>query len=118
VVDDQRGRPTYAVDLADAMVRLAQNGASGIVHVTNSGIATWWDLARFALDHAGYGDIEIERIATSDLQTDAARPAWSVLDISRAASHGVSPRSWQEAAAAYLDSDHTPLARAQESPNV
>ncbi len=118
VVDDQRGRPTYAVDLAEGMVRLAERGARGIVHVTNSGIATWWDLARFALDHAGYRDIEIERIATSDLTTDAVRPAWSVLDISRAASHGVAPRSWQDAAAAYLDSDHSPLAGSQESPNV
>ena len=116
VVDDQRGRPTYAADLADAIIRLAQSDARGIVHVTNAGIASWWDLARFALDEAGYADVGIDRIATSELRTDAARPAWSVLDISRAASLGISPRSWQEAVAAYLKSDHAPPAATPEDP--
>jgi dTDP-4-dehydrorhamnose reductase len=114
VVDDQSGRPTYAVDLAEALLALAERGARGIVHFANDGIATWWDLARFALDEAGYPDIAIDRIATSDLQTDAVRPAWSVLDIGRAASFGVTPRSWREAVTAYLESDHSPLAAGKE----
>jgi dTDP-4-dehydrorhamnose reductase len=116
VVDDQMGRPTYAVDLADGILRLAEAGARGIVHLTNSGIATWWDLARFALDEAGYADIEIDRIASSELQTDAVRPAWSVLDISLAASLGVTPRAWQAAVTAYLESDHSPLAGTRSQP--
>lgn len=110
VVDDQTGRPTYAVDLADAIVRLVEAGARGLVHVANQGVATWWDLARRALDGAGYADIEIERIKSSDLVTDAARPAWSVLDTTRAESLGVKSRSWQDAVTAYLRSDHAPLA--------
>jgi dTDP-4-dehydrorhamnose reductase len=110
VVDDQTGRPTYAVDLADAIVRLVEAGARGLVHVANQGVATWWDLARRALDEAGYADIAIERISTRDLQTDAARPAWSVLDTTRAESLGVRSRSWQDAVTAYLRSHHSPLA--------
>jgi dTDP-4-dehydrorhamnose reductase len=114
VVDDQTGRPTYAVDLADAIVGLVEAGARGLVHVANQGIATWWDVARRALDEAGYADLEIERIQTRDLKTDAARPAWSVLDTTRAESLGVKTRSWQDAVTAYLRSDHSPLSMLTE----
>ncbi len=116
VVDDQTGRPTYAVDLAEAIVQLVSAGARGLVHVANEGITTWWDLARCALDHAGYRDIAIDRIKTSDLRTDAVRPAWSVLDTARAESFGVKMRTWQEAVVAYLRSDHSPLAKREEGP--
>ena len=108
VVDDQSGRPTYAVDLAEAIVRLVSVGAHGVVHVANEGITTWWDLARHALDVAGYRDVAIDRIKTHELRTDAARPAWSVLDTARAQALGVKMRSWQEAVTAYLRSDHAP----------
>jgi dTDP-4-dehydrorhamnose reductase len=109
VVDDQFGRPTYARDLAAAIVQLVRAGARGIVHVANEGITTWWDLARQALDEAGFTDVAIDRIRTSELETDAPRPAWSVLDTTRAEALGVKMRSWQEAVAAYLSSDHSPL---------
>jgi dTDP-4-dehydrorhamnose reductase len=109
VVDDQTGRPTYAVDLAAAIVQLVSAGARGVVHVANAGMATWWDLARFALDEAGYRDVAIDRIATSELETDAPRPAWSVLDTARAEAFGVKMRSWQEAVSDYLRSDQSPL---------
>src|SRR5215468_4911908 len=71
VVDDQTGRPTYAVDLAAAIVALVAAGARGIVNVANEGVTTWWGLARHALDGAGYRDIAIDRIETGDLKTDA-----------------------------------------------
>jgi dTDP-4-dehydrorhamnose reductase len=111
VVDDQRGRPTYAVDLAAAIIELVSARAAGLVHFANEGITTWWGLARHALDDSGYGDIAIDKIQTSELRTDAVRPAWSVLDTTRAASLGVKMRSWQEAVSEYLRSDHSPLAK-------
>jgi dTDP-4-dehydrorhamnose reductase len=114
VVADQTGRPTYAVDLAEAILVLVAAGAGGVVNVANQGITTWWDLARHALDEAGYGDIAIDRIATSDLETDAVRPAWSVLDTTRAEALGVKIRTWQEAVTAYLRSDHSPLGKPTE----
>ena len=114
VVDDQTGRPTYAVDLAEAIVSLVNAGARGIVHVANSGIATWWDVARRALDEAGYGDIASDRIKTRELVTDAVRPAWSVLDTGRAESLGVKLRGWQDAITAYLRAAHSPLAARSE----
>jgi dTDP-4-dehydrorhamnose reductase len=45
VVGDQRGCPTYAVDLAGALLRLLEAGASGVVHVVNQGQASWFEFA-------------------------------------------------------------------------
>lgn len=110
VVDDQRGRPTYAVDLAQAIRELVERGAHGLYHVANRGIATWWDLARLSLDEAGFADLEIVRARSEDLKVDAPRPAWSVLDCSKAEALGVRTRSWREAVRAYLASEGSPLA--------
>src|SRR5581483_12002602 len=46
VVDDQKGCPTFSVDLARAMIALCRKNASGIAHVTNSGECTWFQFAR------------------------------------------------------------------------
>ena len=46
VVNDQRGSPTYAVDLARAIIQLCRKNASGIVHVTNAGDCTWFEFAQ------------------------------------------------------------------------
>jgi len=108
VVDDQRGRPTYAEDLAVALLALLDGGAAGLYHVANSGIASWWDLARECLDIAGYSDLTIDRIKTRDLQVAAPRPRWSVLDCSRAEASGIRMRDWREAVRAYLTSELAP----------
>ena len=109
VVDDQKGRPTYAVDLASAIRALVAQGARGVYHVANAGVATWWDLARECLDGAGFADLEVERIHTGDLDLDAPRPAYSILDCAKAEAAGVRSRSWQDALAAYLASPESPL---------
>jgi dTDP-4-dehydrorhamnose reductase len=102
VVADQVGRPTHAPDLADAIIQLVEAEAKGLYHVANDGIASWWDVARFCLDESGYGDLVAERIQTRDLALPARRPAWSVLDCSRAEALGVRMRDWREAIRAYL----------------
>jgi dTDP-4-dehydrorhamnose reductase len=109
VVDDQRGRPTYAADLAEGIRGLVEARAQGLYHLSNAGEATWWDLARFCLDEAGYADLEVERIRSGDLEVAAERPAWSVLDCSKAASLGVELRPWRDAVRAYLQSEDSPL---------
>jgi len=113
VVDDQFGRPTYACDLADAIVYLVSRRASGIYHVANRGVASWWDLARASLDGAGYEDLSVERIRTDELTVDAPRPIQSVLDCSRAEALGVKMRNWREAVSAYLASPDSPISPAQ-----
>lgn len=109
VVDDQRGRPTYAEDLAEGLRALIAANVGGLVHLAGGGsIATWWDLARECLDVAGFTDLEIDHLRTADLETAAARPAYSVLDCSRADALGVSLRDWREAVASYLASPEAP----------
>jgi dTDP-4-dehydrorhamnose reductase len=114
VVDDQQGCPTYAWDLAEGLRGLLEAGARGLYHLAGGGVATWWDLARATLDAGGFGDLAVERIRTRDLDLDAPRPAWSVLDCSKAAGQGVRLRSWRDALHAYLESPDSPL-RAQTS---
>jgi len=115
VVDDQRGRPTWAVDLAEGIRRLVDRQASGLYHVAGGGIASWWELARACLDEAGFGSLEVQPIRTRDLELAAPRPAWSVLDCSKAQALGVAPRPWREAVRAYLRSEDSPLRREKAS---
>jgi len=110
VVDDQRGRPTYAADLAAGIQALVEAGARGLYHVANRGEATWWELARASLDEAGFGELGVERIRTGDLSLPAPRPTYSVLDCSKAEGLGVRPRSWRDALRAFLHSPDSPLA--------
>lgn len=109
VVADQHGRPTYAYDLAGGILGLLERRVHGVFHLANSGVATWWDLARVCLDAAGFSDLSVERIRTDELVLDAPRPAWSVLDTSKAEAVGVTMRSWEEALSAYLESDESPI---------
>jgi dTDP-4-dehydrorhamnose reductase len=108
VVADQTGRPTYAPDLAAALLALVAADARGLYHAAGDGIATWWELARFCLDACGFADIEIEKIPTSELDLPAPRPAWSVLDCGKACELGVEMRSWQDAVREYLNSEDAP----------
>ncbi|MFH1117010.1 MAG: dTDP-4-dehydrorhamnose reductase [Pseudomonadota bacterium] len=103
VVNDQRGSPTYAQDLAKALVGLCEKGVTGTVHVTNSGEATWHEFAVAILELAGITDVSVVPITTEELGRPAPRPAYSVLDNSRFKSlMGVSLRHWRDALDAYL----------------
>lgn len=81
-VDDQRGCPTVAADLASKIVELAVARRPGVFHVTNQGVATWYELARAVVARAGLDDARVEPILTADLDPPrpAPRPANSVLD--------------------------------------
>jgi dTDP-4-dehydrorhamnose reductase len=101
VVNDQIGSPTYAPDLAEAIFQLVQSGAQGIWHVTNSGQASWFDLAAATLEHFGV-TAELTAISSADWARvrpgSAARPAYSVLDIKPVAQQiGRPMRHWREA---------------------
>jgi len=109
VVADQKGSPTYADDLAAALVALVEAEGTGIYHLVNAGIATWWELARAAIDEWGHPELAIQKLRTEEYPVPAPRPAWSVLDTSRAASQGVRLRPWREALRSYLHSDASPL---------
>jgi dTDP-4-dehydrorhamnose reductase len=78
VVSDQRGCPTYTRDLARAIGEVIARGLEGVIHITNSGVATWHELAACALNLAGIA-AEIEPVASDQYPTKAKRPGYSVL---------------------------------------
>lgn len=101
VVNDQIGAPTYAVDLAHALLAIACSGktAYGIYHYSNSGIASWCDFAAeiFRLSESR---VTLHAIPTSSFPTPAKRPAYSVLDTSRTRLvFGIEIRDWKQALA-------------------
>ena len=113
VVDDQRGCPTSAADLAGALLTITdrliadQAAPTGTWHFVNSGEATWCEFARaiFA-DGAARGgpSPEVEAITTADYPTPAHRPANSRLSTAGLTSaYGITPRPWREALGDILD---------------
>ena len=81
-VDDQRGHPTFADDLAEMIRRLVTGRRSGLFHVTNQGAVSWYEFARATLECAGDDPERVRAIGTVDLDPPrpAPRPANSVLD--------------------------------------
>lgn len=83
VVDDQRGRPTFVDDLSSATMAAIDAEVHGILHLTNSGEASWYEIA---LEIAALADLDPARVhacSTAEYPTAANRPANSVLDSER-----------------------------------
>lgn len=107
VVDDQTGSPTYAGDLAEALIRIAGQTipgftAWGTYHYCNAGAITWYAFARKVFDLARpYENLtvrDVTPIPTSRYPTPAPRPAYSVLDCtSFDRTFDISRRSWDMA---------------------
>lgn len=99
VVSDQFGAPTYARDLAVAIMDIIEAGAEhyGIYHFSNAGNISWYDFACAIRDKSRLV-CQVNPITTKDFPTPAKRPAYSVLDTSSlTADYGIHPRDWQEA---------------------
>lgn len=87
VVSDQIGSPTFAGDLAEAIVQIVDQmkedtnweQKSGIYHFTNEGVCSWYDFAHEIMELSGYS-CKVNPIPTSEYPTKAARPHYSVLD--------------------------------------
>jgi dTDP-4-dehydrorhamnose reductase len=105
VVSDQRGAPTNALDIADAVLAVGRNlverpatGLRGIFHMTGGGETTWAEFAEavFAFSAAAGGpSARVRKIPTSAYPTPARRPTNSRLDTSRLAErHGVRLPHW------------------------
>ncbi len=101
VVDDQRGSPTSAEDLAFALLAIARQEdevwGGGLLHLRNREETTWYGFARAILDGAGLRDIEIEPVSTSTFPTAANRPAYSVLDCGAGRIRGDRHATWPDA---------------------
>lgn len=99
VVDDQRGQPTSALDLARLMVSVeSANAPSGIIHGTNAGDATWYQFAKAIYECAGVDSTLVTPTDSSAYPTKAIRPRYSVLDHGSFTRFGVpAMRHWEDA---------------------
>jgi dTDP-4-dehydrorhamnose reductase len=106
VVDDEFGSPTYAGDLAEALVQLAMQRGEGIFHLVNEGRASRLTLARETARIAGLDPERLRPISTQAFlerfPLPARRPADSTLRNLRAAALGISLRDWRDAAKEYV----------------
>jgi dTDP-4-dehydrorhamnose reductase len=97
VVNDQHGSPTVADDLAIASMEAIEKGATGLLHLTNQGATTWFDLARAAVTEAMLDPNLVSPCTSAEYPTPAPRPAYTVLESERRTDLGINPLpSWED----------------------
>lgn len=82
IVDDQVSAPTYSMDLAEFSWKLIQTEKFGLYHITNDGVASKYDQAKYVLEKIGWKGT-LGRAKTADFNLPAKRPAYSKLDSSK-----------------------------------
>lgn len=103
VVDDQRGRPTFTPHLADAILRLVDANAEGLVHYADAGEVSWFGFACAIVPALG-SLAHVTPVPSAEFPRPATRPAYSVLSTERYTElTGAEPESWREGLAEYLE---------------
>ena len=84
VVFDQTGTPTYARDLADAILTIIGDrryeGNEGVYHYSNEGVCSWYDFTRMIAEYAGHTACDIQPCHSDEFPSKVTRPSYSVLD--------------------------------------
>ena len=80
VVFDQVGTPTYALDLAKAIVKALANPVEGIYHYSNEGVCSWYDFTKMIVEFSGQTDCDIQPFHSDEFPSHVKRPSYSVLD--------------------------------------
>ncbi|WP_339817765.1 dTDP-4-dehydrorhamnose reductase [Paenibacillus sp. FSL R7-0216] len=108
VVNDQKGSPTYTVDLAAFLLELIQTEKYGIYHASNSGECTWYEFAQAIFEEARdiFGQtypVQVKPCTTEDFPRPAPRPRNSVMDHLSIRTNGFQDlRPWREALKAFI----------------
>ena len=118
VIGDQLGSPTYSFDIAEAIARLVEVDVAGIVHFTNEGVCTRFDMTKRIFERLGLDADRVEAIASNTLPWVAPRPARLELSKERYrhATDG-RVRTWQEALDDYIEADTACAALARAAGN-
>lgn len=98
VVADQWGSPTYAADLAEAILQIVASGkwVPGVYHFSNAGAITWHQFAQ-AIKELSRFDCTVKPITTAEYPTPATRPAYSVMDTQKIQQvYGIHLKDWKE----------------------
>jgi len=102
VVTDEVSSPTYAPDLAEALVRLVDSERYGIYHLVNEGICSRYDFARAILAGAGLGRVPVKPVLLRDYPRPSSPPLYAPLrNLAASLGLGIRLRPWQEALADY-----------------
>ena len=80
VVFDQTGTPTYAWDLATAIVAALKNPVAGTYHFSNEGVCSWYDFTKMIAEYAGNTECDIQPCHSNEFPSPVTRPSYSVLD--------------------------------------
>lgn len=94
VVFDQVGTPTYALDLANAIIAIIEDyknslianrsplnyAKSGVYHFSNEGVCSWYDFTKMIAEYAGNKNCDIQPCHSDEFPSKVKRPAYSVLD--------------------------------------
>lgn len=80
VVFDQCGTPTYAWDLATAIVAALKNPVAGIYHYSNEGVCSWFDFTKMIAEYSGQTACDIQPCHSNEFPSPVTRPSYSVLD--------------------------------------
>ena len=97
VVFDQTGTPTYAWDLATAIVVALKKPVEGIYHYSNEGVCSWYDFTKMIAEYAGNTGCDIQPCHSGEFPSSVKRPAYSVLDKSKVKeTFGITIPYWTE----------------------
>jgi dTDP-4-dehydrorhamnose reductase len=118
VVNDQRGRPSSASQLARRSLDLLNADASGAFHLTDAGECTWFDFAREIARRIGEPENKVTPCATADMPRPAPRPAYSVLHTARADEIIGAANPWSDELAAVLDHARSTDPRTRKAPST
>jgi len=80
VVFDQVGTPTYAGDLAQAIMTIVGKPQTGVYHYSNEGVCSWFDFTKMIAEYSGQTNCDIKPCHSEDFPSPVKRPAFSVLD--------------------------------------
>lgn len=80
VVFDQAGTPTYAWDLATAIVAVLKSPIVGVYHYSNEGVCSWFDFTKMIAEYAGHTTCDIQPCHSDEFPSPVTRPSYSVLD--------------------------------------
>lgn len=80
VVFDQAGTPTFAYDLATAIVAALKNPVEGIYHYSNEGVCSWYDFTKMIAEYSGQTECDIQPCHSNEFPSPVTRPSYSILD--------------------------------------
>ena len=97
VVFDQCGTPTYAWDLATAIIAALKNPVEGVYHYSNEGVCSWYDFTKMIAEYSGQTSCDIQPCHSDEFPSPVTRPSYSVLDKTKIKeTFGIEVQYWTE----------------------